>query len=104
MPALHEEVSWAVWTAPPSTFSVALREDDRVAEAKCAIAVLREVSQFAMELFVKREEEPLDDERQLISAEKAPLFMLMKCLSDRRRWRRCSSAQAVQTARTRPAG
>jgi hypothetical protein len=36
-----------------------------------------------MELFVKGEEVPLDDERRLISAEKVPLFMLPKEVSYR---------------------
>jgi hypothetical protein len=36
-----------------------------------------------MELFVKGEEEPLDDERRLSAADKVPLFMLPKEASDR---------------------
>jgi Leucine-rich repeat (LRR) protein len=36
-----------------------------------------------MELFVKGEEEPLDDERRLSAADKVPLFMLPKAASDR---------------------
>jgi hypothetical protein len=36
-----------------------------------------------MELFVKGEEEPLDDERRLSAADKVPLFMLPKPASDR---------------------
>jgi hypothetical protein len=47
-----------------------------VAEAKRAIGVQRDVSRFAMELFVEGEEEPLDDERRLSVADKVPLFML----------------------------
>jgi hypothetical protein len=47
-----------------------------VAEVKRAIGALSEVPHHAMELFVKGEEEPLNDEKRLISAEKAPLFML----------------------------
>jgi hypothetical protein len=62
---------------------VALPDHARVAEAKRAIGVLRDVSRFAMELFVKGEEEPLDDERRLSAAEKVPLFMLPKEASDR---------------------
>jgi hypothetical protein len=54
-----------------------------VAEAKRAIGVLRDVSRFAMELFVKDREEPLEDEERLRSAEKVPLFMLPKPASDR---------------------
>jgi hypothetical protein len=54
-----------------------------VAEAKRAIGVLREVSRFAMELFVKDREEPLEDEERLRSAERVPLFMLPKPASDR---------------------
>jgi Leucine-rich repeat (LRR) protein len=54
-----------------------------VAEAKRAIGVQRDVSRFAMELFVEGEEEPLDDEKRLSSAEKVPLFMLPKEASDR---------------------
>jgi len=45
--------------------------------------VLRDVSRFAMELFVEGEEEPLDDERRLSAADKVPLFMLPKAASDR---------------------
>jgi hypothetical protein len=36
-----------------------------------------------MELFVEGEEEPLDDEKRLISVEKVPLFMLPKAVPDR---------------------
>jgi hypothetical protein len=36
-----------------------------------------------MELFVEGKEEPLDDEKRLLSAEKVPLFMLPKQVSDR---------------------
>jgi hypothetical protein len=36
-----------------------------------------------MELFVEGKEEPLDDEKRLVSAEKVPLFMLPKQVSDR---------------------
>jgi hypothetical protein len=53
------------------------------AAAKRAIGVLRDVSQYAMELFVEGEEEPLDDERRLSAADKVPLFMLPKEASDR---------------------
>jgi hypothetical protein len=66
-----------------TTFSVALPEHAPVAEAKRAIGVLRELSPFAMELFVKDREEPLEDEERLSSAEKVPLFMLPKPASDR---------------------
>ena len=79
--AADAEVSWTVCCLDGTTFSVALQKDDRVAEAKCAIATLREVSQFAMELFVEGEEEQLDDERVLSAA--VPLFMLPKEVSDR---------------------
>jgi hypothetical protein len=37
-----------------------------------------------MELFVKGEEEPLGGERRLLSAEKVPLFMLPKDVTDKR--------------------
>ena len=66
-----------------ATFSVAVPEDTRVAEMKRAIGALREVPHYAMELFVEGEEEPLDDEKRLISAEKVPLFMLPKAASGR---------------------
>jgi Leucine-rich repeat (LRR) protein len=66
-----------------ATFSVAVPEDTRVAEMKRAIGTLREVPHYAMELFVEGEEEPLDDEKRLISAEKVPLFMLPKAASGR---------------------
>jgi hypothetical protein len=78
-----EEVSWTVYCCDGATFSVALPDHARVAEAKRAIGVLREVAHFAMELFVEGEEEPLDDETRLSSAEKVPLFMLPKEVSDR---------------------
>jgi Leucine-rich repeat (LRR) protein len=66
-----------------TTFSVAVPEGTRVAEMKRAIGALREVAYYAMELFVEGKEEPLDDEKRLLSAEKVPLFMLPKQVSDR---------------------
>jgi hypothetical protein len=66
-----------------ATFSVAVPEEIRVAEMKRAIGALREVPHYAMELFLEGEEEPLDDEKRLASAEKVPLFMLPKAASDR---------------------
>jgi hypothetical protein len=81
--AAADEVSWAICCCGGATFSVALPDHARVAEAKCAIGVLRGVSRFAMELFVEGEEELLDDERRLSSADKVPLFMLPKEASDR---------------------
>ena len=81
--AAADEVSWTVCCCDGATFSVALPDHARVAEAKRAIGVLREVSHFAMELFVKDREEPLEDEERLSSAEKVPLFMLPKPASDR---------------------
>jgi hypothetical protein len=60
-----------------------LREHAQVAEAKRAIGVLREVSHFTMELFVEGREEPLGDEDRLSSAQKVPLFMLPKEVTDR---------------------
>jgi hypothetical protein len=56
--AVTEEVSWTVCCCDGATFSVALppwADHARVAEAKRAIGVLREVSQFAMGLFVEGE-------------------------------------------------
>jgi Leucine-rich repeat (LRR) protein len=50
---------------------------------KRAIGALREVPHYAVELFVEGKEEPLDDEKRLVSAEKVPLFMLPKQVSDR---------------------
>jgi hypothetical protein len=81
--ASADEVSWTVCCLDGTTFSVALPEHARVAEAKRAIGVLREVSHFAMDLFVDGTEEPLEDEKQLSSADKVPLFMLPKEASDR---------------------
>jgi hypothetical protein len=81
--AAADEVSWTVCCLDGTTFSVALPEHAPVAEAKRAIGVLRELSHFAMELFVKDREEPLEDEERLSSAEKVPLFMLPKPASDR---------------------
>ena len=81
--AAADEVPWTVCCCDGTTFSVALPDHTRVAEAKRAIGVLRDVSRFAMELFVEGEEEPLDDERLLNSADKVPLFMLPKEASDR---------------------
>jgi hypothetical protein len=66
-----------------TTFSVVVPEDTRVAEMKRAIGALREVPHYAMELFVKGKEEPLDDGKRLISMDKVPLFMLPKAASDR---------------------
>ena len=81
--AAADEVSWTVCCCDGATFSVALPDHARVAEAKRAIGVLHDVSRFAMELFVEGEEEPLDDERRLSAADKVPLFMLPKAASDR---------------------
>jgi hypothetical protein len=81
--AAADEVSWTVCCCDGATFSVALPDHARVATAKRAIGVLRDVSRFAMELFVEGEEEPLDDERRLSAADKVPLFMLPKEASDR---------------------
>jgi hypothetical protein len=50
---------------------------------KRAIGALREVPHYAMALFVEGEEEPLDDEKRLLLAEKVPLFMLPKPVQDR---------------------
>ena len=77
------EVSWRVCCLDGTTFSVAVPEGARVAEMKRAIGALREVPHYAMELFVEGKEEPLDDEKRLVSAEKVPLFMLPKQVSDR---------------------
>ena len=77
------EVSWRVCCLDGTTFSVAVPEGTRVAEMKRAIGALREVAHYAMELFVEGKEEPLDDEKRLVSAEKVPLFMLPKQVSDR---------------------
>jgi hypothetical protein len=66
-----------------ATFSVVVPEQARVAEIKRAIAKLREVPCFTMELFVKDVEEPLDDERRVGLADRVPLFLLTKCPSDR---------------------
>ena len=76
------EVSWRVCCLDGTTFSVAVPEGARVAEMKRAIGALREVPHYAMELFVEGKEEPLDDEKRLVSA-KVPLFMLPKQVSDR---------------------
>jgi hypothetical protein len=75
--------SWAVCCLGGTTFSAAVPEDTRAAEMKLAIARLREVAHFSFELFVKGEEGPLDDERRLSAANKVPLFMLQKEVSDR---------------------
>ena len=82
-PAAAAEVSWRVCCLDGTTFSVAVPEGSRVAEMKRAIGALREVPHYAMELFVEGKEEPLDDEKRLLSAEKVPLFMLPKQMSDR---------------------
>jgi hypothetical protein len=81
--AAADEVSWTVCCCDGATVSVALPDHARVGEAKRAIGVLRDVSRFAMELFVEGEEEPLDDEKRLSAADKVPLFMLPKEASDR---------------------
>jgi Leucine-rich repeat (LRR) protein len=66
-----------------ATFSVVVPEQARVAEIKRAIATLREVPCFTMELFVNDVEEPLDDERRVGLADRVPLFLLTKQSSDR---------------------
>jgi hypothetical protein len=82
-PAVDDEVSWTVCCLDGATFSVAVPDDTRVAEMKRAIGALHEVPHYAMELFVEGEEDPLDDEKRLMSAEKVPLFMVPKAASDR---------------------
>jgi hypothetical protein len=74
--------SWTVYCMDGATFSVAVPEDTRVAEMKRAIGALHEVAHFLFENFVEGEEEPLDDEKRLMSAEKVPLFMLPKAAPD----------------------
>jgi hypothetical protein len=74
------EISWTVCCLDGTTFSVAVPEHTRVAEMKRAIGRQREVAHFSFELFVKGEEELLDDE---LPASKVPLFMLQKEASDR---------------------
>ncbi len=82
-PAPVADVSWTVCCLDGATFSVVVPEQARVAEIKRAIATLREVACFTMELFVKDVEEPLDDERRVGLADRVPLFLLTKCPSDR---------------------
>jgi hypothetical protein len=82
--SVDDEVSWTVCCFDGATFSIAVPEGTRVAEMKRAIGALREVPQYAMELFVEGKEEPLDTEKRLISAEKVPLFMLPKAASEDR--------------------
>ena len=82
-PAPAADVSWTVCCLDGATFSVVVPEQARVAEIKRAIATLREVPCFTMELFVKDVEEPLDDERRVGLADRVPLFLLTKCPSDR---------------------
>jgi hypothetical protein len=82
-PAPVVDVSWTVCCLDGATFAVAVPEYTRVAEMKRAIGRQREVPHFAFELFVKGQEEPLDDEKRLLSADKVPLFMLQKEASDR---------------------
>jgi hypothetical protein len=57
--------SWTVCCMDGATFSVALPEDTPVAEAKCAIGMVRDVPQYARESFVEGQEEPLDDKKRL---------------------------------------
>ena len=83
LPEDDDPVSWRVCCLDGTTFSVAVPEGALVAEMKRAIGALREVPHYAMELFVEGKEEPLDDEKRLLSAEKVPLFMLPKQVSDR---------------------
>jgi hypothetical protein len=82
-PVPDADVSWTVCCLDGATFSVVVPEQARVAEIKRAIATLREVPCFTMELFVKGVEDGLDDERRVGLADRVPLFMLMKCPSDR---------------------
>ena len=104
------EVSWRVCCLDGTSFSVAVPEDTRVAEMKHAIGALREVAHYAMELFVEGKEEPLDDEKRLVSAEKVPF----KCRAGTEdaaeasvgqgHWRRYSRAAAAQAGTRRTAG
>jgi hypothetical protein len=60
-PAHAAGVSWTVCCLDGATFSAVVPEQAQVAEIKRAIATLREVPRFTMELFVKGVEEPLDE-------------------------------------------
>jgi hypothetical protein len=82
-PAPIVDVSWTVCCVDGTTFPVEVPENTRLAEVKRAIGTLRGVPHCAFDLFVKGEEEPLDDERRLVSAGKVPLFMLPKQITDR---------------------
>jgi hypothetical protein len=81
--AAADKVPWTVYLLDGTTFSVALRDHDRVAEAKRAIGALRGVPHYAIEIFVEGKEEPLKDETLLLSEDKVPLFVLPKEVSDR---------------------
>jgi hypothetical protein len=78
-----DDVSWTICCMDGATFSVTVPEHTQVAEVKRAIGTLREVPHFAFQLFVKGVEDPLDDEKRLSSANKVPLFMLPREISDR---------------------
>ena len=82
--SIYNTSPWTVCCVDGATFSVEVPEEIRVSEMKRAIGALREVPHYAMEIFVEGEEEPLDDEKRLVSAEKVPLFMLPKAASSDR--------------------
>jgi hypothetical protein len=66
-----------------ATFSVEVSEHARVAEIKRAIGAAREVPYFAMELFMKDQDQALGDELRMECADRPPLLMLVKVPSER---------------------
>ena len=70
--------TWTVNTMDGVSKKVNFPDTIKVIYAKRMIADVCCVLYFAIELFVNGEEESLDDDRLLESAEKVPLFMLLK--------------------------
>ena len=66
-----------------AAFSVEVSEHARAAEVKCAIGAAREVPYFAMELFMKDQDQALGDELRMECADRPPLLMLVKVPSER---------------------
>jgi hypothetical protein len=76
-------ISWTICCMDGATFPVEVPESACMAEIKRAIGAAREVPYFAMELFIKGVEDPLDDELRMGSLNRPPLFMLPKVSSER---------------------
>jgi hypothetical protein len=81
--ASTSEISWTICCLDGATFSVEVPERACVAEIRRAVGAAREVPHFAMELFIKDQENALVDELRMEAANRPPLFMLPKKSTER---------------------